>query len=515
MWAIDDWARLDRFLMLGTESNTFYQSSKALTKENAQTLMRCIGKDGPRAVNRIREISATGRAPKRDPAIFALALAASVVNAETRKLALYVMPEVCHIGTDLFHFAAYVEQFRGWGRGLRTAIGRWYTTKPPSDLAYQLIKYKERDGWSHRDLLRLSHPKPPTAQYDQLFNYATAGLPADWSYDTIVRQVIEAEFLKHDGVKTAAERIVKYDLPRECVPTELLNAPQVWEALLQNMPMTAMIRNLATMTRVGLFDMFSDNTKLVVSRLSDGEYLQRARVHPISILSALHTYAQGHGERGHNTWTPVSQITDALDEAFYGSFGLVEPSGKRIMVAIDTSGSMYYASPTVAGLPGLTSAQAAAAMAMITVASEPQCAVFGFSDGIPAKSITALDISKHRRLDDVLAYIHTVKGGGTDCSLPMMVAQQQKAHIDTFQIYTDNETWFGKIHPSQALRSYRETMGMPAKLAVVAFTATEFSIADPNDAGMMDFVGFDSSAPQLLADFAKAPARPFVEIARV
>jgi 60 kDa SS-A/Ro ribonucleoprotein len=29
------------------------------------------------------------------------------------------------------------------------------------------------------------------------------------------------------------------------------------------------------------------------------------------------------------------------------------------------------------------------------------------------------------------------------------------------------------------------------------------SIADPSDAGMMDFVGFDSSAPALLADFAR------------
>jgi 60 kDa SS-A/Ro ribonucleoprotein len=30
-----------------------------------------------------------------------------------------------------------------------------------------------------------------------------------------------------------------------------------------------------------------------------------------------------------------------------------------------------------------------------------------------------------------------------------------------------------------------------------------FSIADPNDAGMLDIVGFDTAAPQVLADFVK------------
>jgi 60 kDa SS-A/Ro ribonucleoprotein len=27
------------------------------------------------------------------------------------------------------------------------------------DLAHQAVKYQQRDGWSHGDLLRLAHPK--------------------------------------------------------------------------------------------------------------------------------------------------------------------------------------------------------------------------------------------------------------------------------------------------------------------------------------------------------------------
>ena len=50
---------------------------------------------------------------------------------------------------------------------------------------------------------------------------------------------------------------------------------------------------------------------------------------------------------------------------------------------------------------------------------------------------------------------------------------------------------------------YREQMGLPhAKLAVLAFSATEFSIADPEDPLMMDISGLDSAVPRILRDFA-------------
>ena len=93
--------------------------------------------------------------------------------------------------------------------------------------------------------------------------------------------------------------------------------------------------------------------------------------------------------------------------------------------------------------------------------------------------------------------------GGTDCALPMVHALEKNWEVDTFVVYTDNETWAGTIHPVQALRKYREKTGIPAKLIVVGLTATGFTIADPNDAGMLDVVGFDASAPAVMADFAR------------
>jgi len=69
-------------------------------------------------------------------------------------------------------------------------------------------------------------------------------------------------------------------------------------------------------------------------------------------------------------------------------------------------------------------------------------------------------------------------------------------------VYTDSETWYGQIHPVQALQQYRQKMGIPAKLIVQAFVANRFSIADPKDAGMLDVIGFDTAVPTLIRDFA-------------
>ena len=74
--------------------------------------------------------------------------------------------------------------------------------------------------------------------------------------------------------------------------------------------------------------------------------------------------------------------------------------------------------------------------------------------------------------------------------------------VDVFVVDTDSETWFGKIHPAQALRRYREQMGIPARLIVVGMVSSGFSIADPEDAGMLDVVRFDTATLAVMADFS-------------
>ncbi|HEY7036301.1 MAG TPA: TROVE domain-containing protein, partial [Thermomicrobiales bacterium] len=174
-FAVDKWTRLARFLTLGSDGGTFYVGEHELTADNARVVADCLDEDPARTVAAIVAVSEAGRAPKQEPAIFALALAAAHADPAARREALAVLPRVCRTGTHLFHFAAYVASLRGWGRGLRRAIGTWYAAKSLDELAYQTLKYRQRDGWTHADLLRLAHPKTDDAGRNALYKWIVDG----------------------------------------------------------------------------------------------------------------------------------------------------------------------------------------------------------------------------------------------------------------------------------------------------------------------------------------------------
>ncbi len=526
VFELDKWQRLDRFLILGAEGGTYYATEQKLVRENAKSLQACLVEDGRRAVDRIVSISEDGRAPKNDAAIFALAMAAGDPNPATRAYALQNLARVARIGTHLFHFVRDVESFRRWGRGLRSAVAKWYTDKPADKVAYQLVKYQQRDGWGHRDVLRLSHAKAPTPEHDAAFRWATAGLEGLYmktkrsgllvgggSLPLILGGFEQAKFA---NVETLVRLIGEHGLTHEMIPNAHKDDPGVWEALLQHMSLGALVRQLGKLTAVGLLKPLSSASKLVAEKLGDAQAIKKARLHPIALLLALRVYQQGHGDKGKLSWTPDRSVCDALDEAFYLAFQVVEPTGKNYLLALDISGSMD--GGTIAGCPGLTPRIASAAMAMATARSEKNWHAVAFTSGAPgewrsgmgrsmhrgyASSLVPLTLSPRQRLDDVVKEMRKLPLGGTDCALPMLYAYAHKLEVDTFIVYTDSETWAGDVHPFQALKAYREKSGRAAKLVVVGMTSTGHTIADPSDAGMLDVVGFDTAAPAIIADFSK------------
>ncbi len=506
-YELDLWGKLNRFLILGSEGGSYYATERALTQENAKTLTECLNADGVRTVQVIVEVSESGRAPKNTPAIFALALATTAPEIEARQAAVAAIPKVCRTGTHLFQFAQMVNTMRGWGRALRRGIAEWYTEQDTERVAYQMVKYRQRDGWTHRDLLRLAHPKPTSTTQDALFKWVTAEAAdakpgfavaaAPEPEDEALRKVWAFEQAQRaTDVDTIVRLINDYALVREAIPTQFLNETAVWDALLQNMPMTAMIRNLGNMSKHGLLVPLSDAEKLVVARLTDAERLTKARVHPIAVLSAMRTYRSGRGFRGSGTWKAAPRVLDALDTAFELAFGAVQPANKRTMLALDVSGSMTLGS--IAGVPNLTPREGAAAMAMVAARTEPEYTVTAFSH-----ELVPVDIHAKMSIDSVVNTTSAIPMGGTDCALPMLYATEHGLDVDTFIIYTDSETWFGNVHPAQALREYRDARGIPAKLIVVGMVASRYTIADPNDAGMLDVVGFDTAAPNLMNAFSR------------
>lgn len=512
VFKLDQWKRLERFLILGSDSSTYYQTEKALTRENALGVIQCWADDPERTANTIVGISLAGRAPRVSPVIFALALGAISDNVEARRAAYHSVQEVCRTASHLFEWMAYCAQLgKGGGRGFKNVVAAWYNNRDTDALAYQMIKFRERNGFNHKRAIELGHkgagedaPRAALYRWARGKAFDENALPqfvkAHRAAMAMAPQA-EEEKLNTKGLVTL---VADYKLPWEAIPNQALREPAIWEAMQPHLGLTALIRNLGNMTEVGAIG--PQKTKPVVKRLSDAAALKKARIHPFNVLQALAVYKAGKGFRGSKTWTPEDKVCDALDGAFYAAFANVEATGKRIYIGLDISGSMGV---PMMGSP-LTCREASAALALVTVATEPETMVYGFSSvgrysraDTAITAMTKLDISPKRRLDDIVKSISNLPFGGTDCALPMLHALEEGLQVDAFVILTDNETWAGAIHPVEALRKYRQKTGIPAKLIVVGMTSTAFSIADPADGGMLDIVGFDSNGPALIGDFIK------------
>lgn len=534
VFAISPIAQFRRFLTIGSAGGTYYVGQDELTKENGEIVLALAKEESlhREAVDTLVELSLAGRAPKQNPTLFALAILCQHGETESKQYARKQITKVVRTGTHLFIFMRYLKQFGGINRGLRREIGKWYTEKSADKLAYQLVKYRQREGYTHRDVLRLVHPKFELSETD----LGGDGVPnpeenlsvieelemkraaIDWTLSKPTAAVdVHRLLYAFDAVQDPGNRddiplILKTNnLPWEALPDGAMNDPKVWDQLLDNgVPIGALLRQLPRLTNLGLLPQMGGRTNDVINTLLDEEALHKARIHPFNVLVALKTYRGGRSLRGSSQWQPTAKIVDALDEMYYASFKNVEPTGKRTLLALDVSQSMG----CQAGNLPLTCYEVSAAMAMVTVRTEPEHMTMAFTAADYATNrnrwgygqynheLVDFPMSARQRLDDVLASVQGLPHRGTDCSLPMIEATRRGLEIDTFVVYTDNETWHGNIHPFQALKQYRQSSGIDARLVVVSITPTKFSIADPSDPGMLDISGFDSAVPNLISDFS-------------
>ncbi|CAM4591957.1 unnamed protein product [Lepidochelys olivacea] len=510
VWQVTDMNRLHRFLCFGSEGGTYYIKEQKLGFENAEVLIRLIedGK-GCDVVQEIKTFSQEGRAAKQEPMLFALAICSQCSDAKTKQAAFKAVSEVCRIPTHLFTFIQFKKDLKVgmkcgmWGRALRKAVADWYNGKNGLAVALAVTKYKQRNGWSHKDLLRLSHLKPASEGLAVVTKYITKGWKEvqeaykdkEFSSETekLLKYLEAVEKVKHTKDELEVIHLIEeYRLVREHLQTNHLKSKEVWKALLQEMPITAMLRNLGKMTANSVLEPASPEVAIVCERLRNEKLLKKARIHPFHVLVALETYKTGHGNRGKLRWLPDKDILEALDASFYKTFKTVEPTGKRFLLAVDVSASM---TQKVLGSV-LNASTVAAAMCMVVARTEKDSNIVAFSH-----EMVPCPVTKDMTLPQVLVKMYEIPMGATDCSLPMIWAQKTHTAADIFIVFTDNETFAGYIHPAVALKEYREKMGIPSKLIVCGMTSNGFTIADPDDRGMLDICGFDTGALDVIRNF--------------
>ena len=228
VFAINKWEVLRRFLILGSEAGSYYVQARALTRENALTIQKCVEEDGYRVIQTALEVSERGLAPKNEPALFVLAMCTASKDREVRKAAWQALPRVARTATHLFQFANFRQVFGGWGRLTREGFSNWYTSKSESAIAHQALKYQNREGWSHRDLLRKCHATGTVAQN----NVFAAITHPDKIGELQLPELYEgAELVKKaTTAKEVIDLVEKYNLTREMVPNKWFINPEIWEA---------------------------------------------------------------------------------------------------------------------------------------------------------------------------------------------------------------------------------------------------------------------------------------------
>lgn len=490
---LDMWKQLERFLILGTDGGTYYVGQAKLTEQNANVVRECLKADPVKTIKMIVDISDAGRAYRNEPALFALALAAA--SKGNGKLAMDALPQVARIGTHLFQFTDYLNGMRSWGRSIRNGYAQWYNGKTVDQLSYQMAKYQSREGWSHSDILRLAHVKPKDVLVDALFKWACKEKFDREQITGLVDTMLKiSDLWEAKDIESIYQLIGKGHVPFEVLPTDIRKDPRVWQEMLPTMGYEAMVRNLGNMTSYGVFKN-DEYKKILVGRLANSAELRKSRIHPLKLLIALITYGNGKGTRGSNTWNVDGLVAGILEAAMYSSFKNIVPSGKRIYLALDVSGSMTVGS--VCGVEGFTPRHASALMAMVTARSEPNHVIRGFSHEMVDISFDADD-----KIEKVMRAIGNIPMGGTDCSLPILDAKNKGELFDAFVIYTDSETWAGDEHPHSRLLDYRKrTLNPDVKHIVCGMTATGFTIADPQDENSLDVVGMDSNTPSAISAF--------------
>jgi len=499
VFKVNDLKRLERFLIIGTDGGTYYVGERDLTKANVDFIREMIAKSPETVLHTVVDVSDKGRAYRNDAAIFVLALMLNDAPADFKAQIVEAVPAVARIATHVFQLAAYIENLGGWGRAKRRAIAKWFESKSADQLAYQAVKYRQRDGWTMKDLMRLSHVKG----VDERVGGFILGRETNPGGDIIDGfQTMQLALSPSEVISTLG----RYpNLPWETIPTQFLKDAEVWKTLFANGQLKgqALVRNITRLSRIGAFnDMVF--AREVADKLVDSDMIAKTRLHPIQYLLASVTHRTGQMDRnGYGSfygaarkrdWEIVPVIADALDAGFYQSFKSIVPANKRTMLGLDISGSM---AATALGID-LSCAQVSAAMAMVTARTEPYTMIRGFST-----QFKDLGITPNQDFATVMSKISNQNFGGTDCAQPMIWAMENKVEVDTFAVFTDSETWAGRTQPFQALKRYHQKMGIDAKLAVFGVASTEFTIADPSDsAGMMDFCGFDSNAASVFADFS-------------
>jgi 60 kDa SS-A/Ro ribonucleoprotein len=337
----------------------------------------------------------------------------------------------------------------GLSSSVQRAFQRWLNTASVG----KLLSASIGNDPSLRDILRMARPTPKDNARRAMFGWLTDKSIDKWAPATEADLPVEVQSLiaYRNSESEEAQALIAggLDNVRWDLLSDAAKGPMVWAALARKMGPQALRMNLNTLLRHGVFnvDQLSPTdpaekqerlgqsfyTNYVADRIADESEIRRSKQFPYQYFAA---YLNADLE-------VPQKIRTALHKAAEIACGNVPELPGPVVIGLDTSGSMSCAVMGNRGR-GATSkmrcVDVAALFAAAILRRNPDSVVIPFD----TKAYDA-KIDPNDSILSIAERLAKYGGGGTDCSLPLVAANQKYAEhkFAGVVLVSDNESWVG------------------------------------------------------------------------
>jgi len=332
------------------------------------------------------------------------------------------------------------------------------------------------------DVIRMVHPSPATRSRSSLYRYLLGRY-----YDAAALPALVRRFEAWKATKEG-------DAPE--VPFQMLTALDLgargWTTIAKRAGWQMTRMNLNTFQRHGVFAE-EGMPERIAARLRDPEAIGRARVFPYQLLAAYRSADAGLPE----------VVRSALGEAMEEALRNVPEIDGRVFVLPDVSGSM--ASPVTGERKGATSAvrciDVAALVAAAVLRKNPAARVIPF-----AEAVKPIDLDPRASVLANADRLVALGGGGTCCSAPLALLNQEDARGDIVIFVSDNESWVdaGAGRGTKTMREWSTFRARnPAARLVCIDIQPNATTQAAERADVLNVGGFSDEVFHVLAAFAR------------
>jgi 60 kDa SS-A/Ro ribonucleoprotein len=354
----------------------------------------------------------------------------------------------------------------GKGRvGLSSSVQRAFQRWLNNASVGKLLSASIGNDPSLRDILRMARPTPKDNARRAMFGWLTDKAVEKWAPATEADLPVEVQSLIAYRTSESEEAQALIAGGLENVRWDLLSdaakGPKVWAELARKMGPQALRMNLNTLLRHGVFNVVDRSTDpkdriadrsvdptaehvtdgavndnmvdYVAERIADASEIRRSKQFPYQYFAAYLNADDNVPQK----------IKTALHQAAEIACGNVPELPGPVVIGLDTSGSMSCA------VTGARGRGATSKMRCIDVAALFAAAILRRNpDSIVIPFDTSAYDAKIDPNDSILSIAERLAkygGGGTDCSLPLVAANQKyaKRKFAGMVLVSDNESWVG------------------------------------------------------------------------